>query len=383
MRVGVDATSWDNRRGYGRFTRGAVTELVGQDPGTEYLLYLAGTSVSRSLPSNAVARPVRLRGTSRHGGGRGAVDLARLSRAVRSDDPDVVLFTSPYTWFPAGRRPTVVGIHDAIAHEHPRLVLPRRLDRARWLVKERLALRGAARVFTVSEASRQALAARLRRDASSIGVVPEAPDAVFRPPADGGAELDIGDAGVPPGEPFVLCAAGGISPHKNVETLVEAMALVRAPARLVVAGALDDEAYASSLDAVHRLVSERDLRGRVLFPGFVADELLAALYRRAAVVVNPSLAEGFGLTAVEAAACGAPVVLSDIPAHRETLGPAAAFFDPRQPRPLAALLDELLGDDAGRRRLGAACLEAVSGLTWQIAGARLRELVHAAAGSEA
>ena len=383
MRVGVDATSWDNRRGYGRFTRGAVSELVGQDPGTEYLLYLDGTSATRSLPSNAVPRPVRLRGAKRDGGGRSAGDIARLSRAVRADDPEVVLFTSPYTWFPTGRRPSVVGIHDAIAHELPRLVLPRRLDRVRWRLKERLALRGAARVFTVSESSRQALAVRLRCDASSIGLVPEAPDPVFRQVVGDGADLDIGDAGVPPGDPFVLCAAGGISPHKNVEALVEAMALVRRPTRLVVAGALDDEAYASSLDGVHRLVEDRGLHGRVLFPGFVPDELLAALYRQAALVVNPSLAEGFGLTAVEAAACSAPVVLSDIPAHRETLGAAAAFFDPRDPRRLAALLDELLADDAARRRLGAACLEAVSGLTWQMAGARLRELVHAAAGSEA
>jgi glycosyltransferase involved in cell wall biosynthesis len=130
---------------------------------------------------------------------------------------------------------------------------------------------------------------------------------------------------------------------------------------------------------VRERVSRLRLRERVLFPGFVPDEQLAALYRSAALVVNPSLAEGFGLTAVEAAACGAPVVVSDLPAHRETLGSAAAFFDPRRPAELAALLDRLLADEPERRRLGEACRAVVAGLSWTTSGERLRELVREAA----
>jgi glycosyltransferase involved in cell wall biosynthesis len=298
---------------------------------------------------------------------------------VRADKLDAFVFTSPYTWFPTGRTPTVVGVHDTISHELPQLVLPRRRDRLLWRAKERLAIRGAARLFTVSEASRRALAQRLSREEASIAVVPEAPDPLFRPLGAGEWEADLSVIGVAADERFVLCAAGGVSPHKNVETLLEAYALLDAPPHLVVAGALDDEVYASSAGRVRARVDALGLDGRVVLPGFVPDEMLAALYRQAAAVVNPSLAEGFGLPAVEAAACGAPVLLSDLPAHRETLDGAACFFDPRDAPGLARLLGELLADPERQRAVGAACRSAVQGLSWRVAGERLRDLVHGAA----
>ena len=79
---------------------------------------------------------------------------------------------------------------------------------------------------------------------------------------------------------------------------------------------------------------------------------LAALYAGALAVVIPSLAEGFGLPAVEAAACGAPLVLSDLPAHRETLGSAALFFEPRDASELAAAR---ASSSRTPRALGRAC----------------------------
>jgi len=377
LRVGVDATSWDNRRGYGRFTRGAVRALLELDTDASYVLYLdAGRGNGHPLPERAERRAVPLRGAAADGTSRSPGDALRLSRAVRRDSPDVVLFTSPYTWFPTGRARTVVGVHDTIANDLPSLVLPRRRDRVLWRAKERLAIGRAARLFTVSEASRAALAGALRRDPATIAVVPEAPDDVFRPLAPSAAEVDLTSAGLTSGEAFVLAAAGGVSPHKNVETLLEAYASLREAPRLVIAGALDDEVYASAAGSVRSRIEELGLRERVVLPGYVDDETLAALYRSAAVVVNPSLAEGFGLPAVEAAACGAAVLLSDIPAHRETLGGAACFFDPLDDRRLADLLAELLADPGRRQAVGDGCRAAVAGLSWRAAGERLRALIH-------
>ena len=75
---------------------------------------------------------------------------------------------------------------------------------------------------------------------------------------------------------------------------------------------------------------------------------LACLYGAAAAVVNPSLGEGFGLPAVEAAACGAPLVLSDLPAHRENLGDAALYFPPLDADSLLWNLVRLLDDPIWR-----------------------------------
>lgn len=117
----------------------------------------------------------------------------------------------------------------------------------------------------------------------------------------------------------------------------------------------------------------------VVLPGFVSDDVLACLYSGAATVALPSLAEGFGLPAVEAAACGAPVVLSDIPAHRETLGEDALFFPPRDAALLAERIEHLLGSDMLRRSLAERGHHRVARYTWDAAATTLRTILHEAA----
>jgi glycosyltransferase involved in cell wall biosynthesis len=107
----------------------------------------------------------------------------------------------------------------------------------------------------------------------------------------------------------------------------------------------------------------------------VSDDLLARLYSGATAAIVPSLSEGFGLPAVEAAACGAAAVLSDLPPHRETLGDAAVFFQPMDVRALCEAMDQLLGDEALRHAIGARCRQAVAHLSWDTAADQLRELI--------
>jgi glycosyltransferase involved in cell wall biosynthesis len=91
--------------------------------------------------------------------------------------------------------------------------------------------------------------------------------------------------------------------------------------------------------------------------------------------VMPSLAEGFGLTAVEAAACGAAVVLSDLPPHRESLGDAALYFDPTDVAALASILNRIVTDDALREEHRARARAAVSHLSWDATATRLQSLI--------
>ena len=381
MRIGVDATGWANRRGFGRFTRNAVTRLIELDPDTTYDLFADDTI--EAPPTATIRRVALARATNdaaAAGSRRSVGDLRRLSRAVRASDVAAMLFPSVYTYFPVGRRPFVVGIHDAIVHELPELTLPQRRARLFWRLKERHAVRHATRIFTVSHAARAALVERLSLDPERIAVVPEAPAAVFGPRSRDEVDAACVPLGLGAGEPFVLCAAGGVSPHKNIATLLAAFAELPTTPRLVIAGALEDDAFLSAAVDVRRQIRELRLTDRVLLPGFVPDETLAALYAGAAVVVNPSLAEGFGLPAVEAAACGAALLLSDLPAHRETLGEAARFFPPRDARELTAQLTSLLGDESARQAVAARCSTAVASLSWDAAATRLRDLVHEAAG---
>jgi glycosyltransferase involved in cell wall biosynthesis len=383
VRVGVDATSWTNRRGFGRFTRNVVPRLVEQHQDAEYVLYIdEETSRHATLPEKAMERRIRLsEAPSRAaaaGSRRSVVDLIRLTAAVRADRPDAFLFPSVYTYFPVIGIPTVLGVHDAITRELPELTLSTRRDRFAWRAKETLALRSAARVFTVSEASRASLSERFGLAPDSVPIVPEAPDDVFFPRPEAEIETARGTVGLSPGEPY-LVFAGGISPHKNVETLLLAqkrLAEARSPApRLVIVGELASETFLSSADSVRALVATLGLDGSVIFPGYVEDDVLAALYSGATAVVIPSLAEGFGLPAVEGAACGAPMVLSDLPAHRETLDGAAVFFPPTSDEKLAGLLGEVLDDPVRASELAGLALERARGFSWDRAVDPLRELI--------
>ena len=385
MRVGVDATSWVNRRGYGRFARNSVWTLVECDRETTYVMYIdAMTAEQANFPSRAETRRVELRRAPSEAASanssRSIGDLLRLTLAVRRDRPDVFLFPSTYTYFPVIGTPSVVGIHDAITSEFPDLTVPGPRARLFSLAKERVALARATRLFTVSEASRRAISSRLRVSEERLTIVPEAPDPVFRPMSAESVSAARAAVGLREAERFLLYA-GGISPHKNLETLIAAHAMLAAPRpRLVAVGDLERETYLSAAPAVRVQIAALGLEADVLLPGFVSDETLAGLYTGASAVVIPSLAEGFGLPAVEAAACGAPLLLSDITAHRETLGGAAVFFPPRSAERLAAELHRLLKDEEARRDIARRCRQAVAGLSWNAAAAALRDLLRDAAG---
>ncbi|UOX99766.1 glycosyltransferase family 4 protein [Blastococcus sp. PRF04-17] len=142
------------------------------------------------------------------------------------------------------------------------------------------------------------------------------------------------DLGLEPGR-FLLCV-GRLNARKNVNRLMDALRaedLLGDDFPLVVVGEPDGLAIAR-IDPTDR---------RFRFVGGVSDEALRWLYEQCRLFVFPSLDEGFGLPVVEAAICGAPMVLSDIPAFRE-LAPGAVFFDPLDVASIgAAVRDELAG----------------------------------------
>ena len=383
MRIGIDATSWTNRRGFGRFTRNAVSRLVALDADASYVLVIDGDSADAAgLPSGVEITRVTLDHppgeAAAAGSNRSVRDMLRLIRAVRRERLSAFLFPSLYTYFPVPGVPTVVGVHDTIADEHPELTFPARRSRILWSLKQRIAMQTATRIFTVSEASRKALLARSPALGDRLVVVPEAPDPVFTVRGESDIAEELVRLGIQPDAGFFLYS-GGISPHKNIETLLDAYAALRArrmdaPA-LVLVGDLDRETYVSAAADVRRRIDELGVRQHVVLPGFVSDTTLACLYSRATAVVLPSLAEGFGLPAVEAAACGAPVILSDLPAHRESLADGGLYFSPRDTVALTAALTLMLDDPQARASLAARAHAAVADMSWDGAATTLRELL--------
>jgi glycosyltransferase involved in cell wall biosynthesis len=385
VRFGIDATGWLNRRGFGRFTRNAVRRLAELDREAVYVLIAdAHTAQSGALPEDLEVLVISTRrppaDAAAEGSSRTLSDLVRVVRDVRGGRFDAFLFPSLHTWFPVPGTPLVVGVHDTIADDLPTLAFPARIDRVRWRLKQSLAIRSAERLFTVSEPSRAAIAARFLKPALSIAVVPEAPDPVFFPRLPNEVAESRAQIGIP-GE-YVLYV-GGISPHKNVVGLVDAYTrVVEAlpdPPSLVIAGALESEVFASAAGEVRDRIARTGQNGHVVLPGFVPDETLARLFSGAALVVSPSLGEGFGLPAVEAAACGAPLLLSELPAYRDSVGDAALYVPPGDTDALGSALVSVLGDKALRQDLAERARARVTAMSWDAAAAALSSLLRGAA----
>jgi glycosyltransferase involved in cell wall biosynthesis len=379
MRVGVDVTGWTRRRGYGRFERNVLRRLIELDAETTYILYVGETSPA-DLPAGAERRRVRVCEAPVADETRPLRDSIRLMLAVRRDAPDAFIFPAVYSFFPVFGIPAILGVHDLIATELGELALPTRRARVSWRLKERLAVRSATVLFTVSKASRAAIARRFGVPEEEIAVVRQAPDPAFRPRSKEEVAAACARVGLGGDERYFVYAAG-ISPHKRLDTLVDAFAAVEPSARLVIAGDLDENVFIPVGDELRSHVARLGLDDRIALPGFVSDDMLAALYTGAVAAVVPSAAEGFGLPAVEAAACGTAMILSDLPPHRESLGDAALYFRPGDVFALRAQLERSLADEELRASLAEQGRAAVARLSWDAPAERLRELVRRAVGA--
>lgn len=232
------------------------------------------------------------------------------------------------------------------------LVLPPKLARIGHTLEHRIAppLYRRTPVVTLSASSRRELIGTLGLKASRVHVVPPGIDRRFSP------------AAVPARSPEPLVVAvGRLMPVKRFHELIAAMAAIQPDhpgLRLVIVG------EGSEREALEAQIAALDAGGWISLPGRVSDAELVGLYRRAWLVASASVAEGWGMTLTEAAACGAPAVVTDIGGHRDAVihgrtGLLAPLGE------LGAAVSSVLADPAQRDRLAAGALERARTLTWE------------------
>jgi glycosyltransferase involved in cell wall biosynthesis len=389
VRIGIEACTWSNRRGYGRFLRGLATAMIDQFPEHEFVLVMDQRTFAEStLPRGASPHVVRTseqptRAASADGS-RTPMDLLRMGWAVGRLDVDVFFFPTRYSFFPIfGSLPTVVAFHDATAEMHPELIFPTVRARTFWKAKSLLALRSADRLVTVSWESRRNIARAFGLSEDAIAVITEGPDPAFRVlsrpiPAD-----VLERHGIPRGVPLLLYV-GGISPHKNIQGLLRAAAAIGVEEawHVVLVGDYENDSFWGCYQELVALAAELDITDRVTFTGFVPDDELAQIYNLATCLVLPSMSEGFGLPVVEAMACGLAVVTSDRGSLPEVVGDAGIVVDPTSPSALEGAVRRLLHDAALRSELQARGLERAEGFSWKAGARRMMALLEQAAGVE-
>ncbi|MEJ7811573.1 MAG: glycosyltransferase family 1 protein [Gemmatimonadaceae bacterium] len=407
MRVGVDATCWANGRGYGRFAREILGAMVALAPADEFICFVDPLAADRFDLRAPNVRVVRVEQgappavAAAADGNRSPSDMLRLSRAVWRERLDVFFSPSVYTYFPLPPGlAAVVTVHDTIAERFPELTLPTPRARLFWRMKVALALHQARLILTVSDFAAREITDVLGVPSRRIRVAVEAPASAYRPSTPEEIAAAAERVGLPRGAEWFVYV-GGFNPHKRVDAIVHAHARVareRAAARgesgrehatdadasgapfLVLVGATAGDVFHGDQARIRAAIEGEGTERLVKWTGFLPDEELRHVLGGARALLLPSECEGFGLPAVEAAACGTPVIATSESPLPELLAGGGIFIAPHDDHGLAAAMRSLLGDLGRRNQLGARALERAGELSWtRGAAAALGALREAAA----
>ncbi|MEW5736084.1 MAG: glycosyltransferase family 1 protein [Thermodesulfobacteriota bacterium] len=340
MKIGIDALFLrpGKTRGIERVARGLIRGLSGGDDDVVVYAGAEGTGEGgrfreRRAPFSSGNRAARI-----------AFQQAGLGVMASKDGLDV-LFCPANLCPPVSFRPSAVMIHDLAPLRFPK-DFPFR-ERLFWRALWPFSVRAARLVLTVSEHSAKEVARTFGIAGSKVRVVHPGVDECFFFSRESPAQAQ-------PKE--ILCVSKNAG-YKNLDGLFFAGAILaqrmKADFNLVIAGIEETDR-----PGVEARASRLWPGGRLRFTGPLTDAELAARYRRAAMLVNPSFYEGFGLPVLEAMACGTPVVASG--ALSEAAGDAALLFSPDDPAEMAAAMERVLSDpelaarlrEKGKKRAG-------------------------------
>jgi len=371
MRLLIDLqgaqTSGSRQRGIGRYTMALSQELAS-------IAISAGHSVhvllNAAFPDALIEIRAKLRGllppnaihvwrppanSAEDTADRSYVQAAGMLRegVIASLAPDAVLIASLFEGFGDEAVSTVNGridapvtavvLYDLIPYIQPENYLTGETG-ARFYHGRINQLRRADLWLAISESARQEGLDYLNLPSHDVIAISTSANAAFKPtpPSDDVLQRLQTKYGL---RRKVVMYTGGIDGRKNIEALIRAFALLPPGTRYDCTLAIVCAATDMQKQFLMEVGRECDLSdGDLCITGFVPESDLIALYSSCTLFVFPSLHEGFGLPALEAMACGAPVIGSDRSSIPEVIGDPCALFDPNDDHAIAAKMQQALED---------------------------------------
>ena len=386
MRIGLDARLAAYRGGgIARYTRSLLRALVRLDRANAYTVFVARRGqplLDEPSPGNVAHRALVTPPHHR---------FERLALGVELASQRLDLLHSPDFIVPHLRRGvySVVTVHDLAFLREPELLAP---DALRYYRQLPASLARADAVIAVSESTRRDLIDLAGARPDTVHVVHEAADERYRPlsraerlamAARSGGKLPPDLARLVSGEfgPFILFV-GTIEPRKNLPGFFAAYRRYRElagsrAATLVLVGA-PGWRHERELAEIERLRAA----GRLVWFRDADDDHLLLLYNAATTVVLPSHYEGFGLPALEAMACGTPVIAANTSSLPEVVGDAGTLLPPDDADAWAEALRQLAEDRIAREAAIAAGLRRAAGFSWERAAEQTLAVYRRATGQE-
>ena len=353
MHIGIDARLvYYTQAGIGEYTL-RLTQTLAAMYGDDRFTLLQDRRDERALVSAANVQLARTRVPSHH-------RVEQLLLPWVADHLQVDVFHSPDFIPPLRARvPSVITIHDLAFLIYPHFVTR---EGARYYGQIDRAVRRADQIIAVSESTRRDLIHMLGAPEEKITVIHEAADPQFQP-EDRAAALHHVKTQFNLPDDFILFVST-IEPRKNVGGLLRAYRRLRDDYKLKPALALVG-AQGWLSDDVYKLVDTLNLKSACFFLGRVSNRDLLHLYNAARCLVHPAFYEGFGLTPLEAMACGTPVIVSNVSSLPEVIGDAALLVDPQHDEEITVALWRVLTDEALQKSLRAKGLLRAAQFSWR------------------
>ncbi|MBI2410723.1 MAG: glycosyltransferase family 4 protein [Candidatus Kerfeldbacteria bacterium] len=337
LRIGIDmAATAGQKSGLGFYVEHIVSALHAL-PGNHELVELHRVKKNLRTPQRILWDQI-------------GVPLSFLNKKID------VLFTPAFS-APRFPKPVVMTAHDIFGIIHPdrfsgaaayywTKLLPRSFKRAEQLI-------------CVSEYTKKTIVDYLHIDESKLQVVPLAAGKEFRVLDDvEGIKKSLHEMKIT--TPFIL-SVGTLEPRKNFARLIEAFAFTkRGETKLVIVGKKGWE-YAEIFETIRKY----HMQETVIILDYITQEQLVALYNACLFFIMPSLFEGFGLPALEAMNCGAPVAVAQNTSLPEVTGEAGVLFDPYDVQSIRARLDLLLQNNQLRQEMQQKSFRHAQQFSWE------------------
>jgi len=357
MRIGIDARCLEEkeRTGVARYLLNLLRAFCELAPQNEYILYIKNDSLS-DLPIKSC---VEQRSLDRDGLAENIVfEQFILPRQAQKDGVDI-LFSPAYTTPLWCRCQRVVTIHDISYHLFPQWFKFDEILRVRTI--SRISAKRASKIFVVSEYTKREVVKHYGISAGKILVTHNGVDPRFKPSGDPQAIARVKQKyGI--GELYIL-HVGAIFVRRNIPTLISAFREIanELPCQLVLVGPNRTNPYQD----ISALIKEKKLERQVVWIEYASDEDLSLLYEGAHLLTLLSAYEGFGFPAIEAMACGTPVVASNLTSLPEVVGDAGLLVDPSDVESVCNAIFRVLIDNKLRASLASKALERAKNFSWK------------------
>ncbi|OGE82178.1 MAG: hypothetical protein A3B10_02200 [Candidatus Doudnabacteria bacterium RIFCSPLOWO2_01_FULL_44_21] len=359
MRIGLDLRMLGGGSGIDRYITELTQQVLKLDRNNQYVLFFRNAESAEGHKS--FGQKIVIVDIPHYS----LAEQFRLPAILNKEKLDLVHF--PHFNVPIFyRKPFVVTIHDLTHTLFPGRKKSHFFHRLAYRLVFAHALSSAKKIIAVSAATKQQILDYYSVSAQKIEVVYEGFKSNFGMIDKQTAFEQVSKKfGIT--KPYILYV-GVWRRYKNLPILSKAFEQLRSMGfelQLVLAGEIDQ-----NYPEIRNQITDNRYHDSIIMPGRVSDEDLNLLYNAATLFVLPSLMEGFGLTALEAAACGVPIACSDIPTLREILGSGAEYFDPNNLRNIVDVLSGLLGNSKRLEELANLALSRSKHFSWKEAAAQ-------------